>query len=88
MNKKPLYLKQILNFINKCPKLVKESKIINFTQTYIEDLKTAAAQKDKAGGDGGYLEDEANAIQSSLNKYIDRTQRANKLIEHRLSNIK
>ena len=29
MNKKPLYLKQILNFINKCPKLVKESKIIN-----------------------------------------------------------
>ena len=65
-----------------------ESKIINFTQAYIEDLKTAAAQKDKAGEDGGYLEDEADAIQSSLNKYIDRTQRANKLIEHRLSNIK
>jgi len=65
-----------------------ESKIINFTQAYIKDLKTAAEQKGKAGEDGGYLEDEADVIQKSLDRYIYRTKRANKLIEHRLSNAK
>lgn len=65
-----------------------ESKIISFAQTYVEDLKNAAEQKNKAGEDGDYLNTEAENIKRSLDRYIDRTKRANKLIEKGLSNTK